>query len=131
MLVYRVEYPKDGLGPYRGSLRHNGVEYTKDELQDLSSLSSVLCTKHDSSNGHPAIGIDFCTVSFSKAFFCCFTDIRSLKDWFRGYRASLRRIGFRVGVYEISNTFVQYGDSQRQAIFVRDEAKLIKTVSIP
>jgi ribosome modulation factor len=105
MLVYRVE--KDRLGPY--------AHYA---IPDMGK-------DHTDSPDHPPPHRD---KGIERGIFghevCGFSSIDGLKAWFKGYRSTLKKRGFKIGVYEAE----EYKVGTYQVLFTQRKARLVKTL---
>lgn len=136
--ILRVEKPAvdyDANGPYRDS-----------------KIGSALGTLHNGCPNHPAPGYDFfldhtgnavdvwCRHMFQrlkepeirpfKEYYCCFDSFHQFNRWFGSVESFnlLTRGRFSLAVYEIEAEHVYFGD--RQCMFVRSLAKLVKSTRI-
>lgn len=113
MLVYRVEHYEKNFGPYATSrmpCSHWPLAYE-------------LCDKHNGSRNHPVaewIGIDE---------FCGFSSLQQMKNWFNGFIKKLHKYNYRISVYDCPDDKVKKYDD-KQIVFVRSKAKLIKRMSM-
>lgn len=108
MLIYRIE-GSDGLGPYWGS-----------PILEMS-------TAHSRGDSHPdPMSEDIPMMSDS---FCGFPTLDQLKWWFKGWRSMMRRMGFRLKVYEVPHKFVRIG--AKQLVFQKKQAKEVADLPIP
>jgi hypothetical protein len=95
MLVYRIEHPSDGKGPYSGR-----SDYEKEGVQDwLDGDFEELHQAHDPfSTPHPLVNeID----GFERGDLCGCESLDKLRDWFKGFLDSLHDCGFVVVTYEV------------------------------
>lgn len=110
MLVYRIEMA-DGIGPYQSAGRW-------DIVQDFHS---ALCEKHANSFTHPNLMDDFgCRIS--DRYFCGFSCLADIQDWFHGFITKIKRAGGKIVKYEVSNTDVIFGKSGKQLVFLKNNA---------
>lgn len=104
MVVYRVE--KDRMGPYRSR---------QADLQRMYDAHNV--------RFHPTPQVD-CGKEPELNEVCGFKSIQDLQKWFYGFRTSLRKLGFKVHVYEAEPTAI----GNKQLLFKDRESHLIKTL---
>ncbi len=122
MLVYRIEHPSDGIGPYSS---RNGQD--TEELRDwLNGDSAELHRAHDPrSTPHPLVSeID----DFRIGFLCGCESIEKLRDWFRGFLDSLHDCGFVVVTYEVPEEYVH--TDGLQVCFPPEHGTKVETESI-
>lgn len=113
MIVYRIENEK-GIGPYQG--------------QENGPLSKLYYAHHD--QDHPVASVDFpCKFSF---FYNCgdfvfgFQSLQSCAKWFVGFVVFMRNYGFKLAKYEIDPSKIIIGQSGKQIIFKKSDAKKIE-----
>ena len=121
MLVYRVEHKKDGMGPYRSYEGGSFVRKMKD--------------KHNDSDYHKTPNSEFHrnkSFYMEEDMYCGFNSIKSLKIWFKGFRAAMRKNKYVLKVYKApSKNILCVGSETGQVVFYRDECKLLKVKEIP
>lgn len=105
MIVYRVE--KNGVGPYR------------DTQVDLQAMYN----RHNFSHKHKPPVID-CGRDPEEEEVCGFDSLQKLQRWFHGFRLPLKRLGFKIYVYEAEPTI----EGNQQLLFKDKESILIKTL---
>lgn len=120
MKVFRIE-DSNGIGPYSRWWKrlskmfdcHSGSSHPSPFDEDLN----VYETDEDGNeNGE-------------RPHFCGFPTLDQMKVWFRGFRASLKKAGFKLSIYEVGHRDVQIGE--KQLLFRRDAATLIEQLEIP
>jgi hypothetical protein len=108
MIVYRVE--KDGMGPYANPNKTKTIHKMVEKHRD---------------NKHPTPNNDiFINRYIHYNEICGFSNVKSLKEWFFGYRAELRRLGYKMCVYDAVAT------GKNQVVFLNN-SKRIKVLEIP
>jgi hypothetical protein len=112
MKVYRIE-SENGIGPYQNGAR--------DKIPKLYSHTG--CPNHPCPWNDGISNIDFDNE------YCGFSSIEQLNKWFHGFKAPLRRLGYKMAVYEVEEKFVNSGT--RQLVFNKSESKLTKKIQIP
>lgn len=111
MKVYRIEHETENYGPYNGKV-------------DCNMWQSV---NHTAANGRPNPFMD--NLNLEAYDYCGFKTITQLKRWFtKKERSNLKRLGFVVKVFDISEDKVKLGD--KQLLFRRSHAKLVEKVAI-
>jgi hypothetical protein len=105
MVVYRVE--KDRVGPYRSH------QVDLQRMYDAHNLARL----------HPTPQVD-CGKAPELNEVCGFKSIQDLQKRFYGFRTSLRKLGFKVNVYETEPTAI----GNKQLLFKDRESRLIKTL---
>lgn len=112
MKVYRIEHETENYGPYNGKI-------------DCNMWQSV---NHTAANGRPNPYADNWII-LEVTDYCGFKTLTQLKRWFtKKERSNLKKLGFVVKVFDISEDKVKLGD--KQVVFKRDDAKLINSVAI-
>jgi hypothetical protein len=53
---------------------------------------------------------------------CACPSRRALGAWFRGFKRSLKRYGFRVAIYEVPESGIVHGKSGKQVFFSKSQA---------
>ena len=115
MKVFRIE-DSNGIGPYS-----KGWDRLSTMFQSHSGFSHPSPSEED---------LDvYDEYGDERPHFCGFPTIDQMKVWFKGFRASLRRAGFKLSVYEVGHRDVQIGE--KQLLFRRDAATLIERLEIP
>jgi len=117
MLIYRVE--RNGIGPYFS------VNISK-KLKRMNSNHSSRGSKHWRPTPTKDILRDGKPFYMGDEEFCGFSSLLDLQDWFRGYRAELRRSGFKISIYEGEPS----GIGTQQLVFVKSAATLIKQINV-
>lgn len=122
MRVYRVAFDHGGetpIGPYRVEDLRYRDRY--DALCDVSDDlgSDHMDDEHPSPWFEPALGHYIADEEC-----CCFTSLRRMRSWFKGWRRKLHEVGFELWVYEVPEEYVRRGDYQ--AVFEIDEAALVE-----
>jgi hypothetical protein len=120
MKVFRIE-DSNGIGPYSkgwGCLdkmfqSHSGLSHPSPFEEDLNVYEV-------DENGDESI---------ERPHFCGFPTLDQMKVWFKGFRASLKKAGFKLSIYEVGHKDVQIGE--KQLLFRRDAATLIQQLEIP
>jgi hypothetical protein len=133
--VYRIELD-NGDGPHRG-----------EDNTASKKLSYIHYWTSDTLENHPAPYEDYSLgeVSFGRAwfnhavhagidrseYFFCFNSYGQLMAWFYSAedRKELRKHKFRIAIYEVEQQNMTA--SRKQAVFIRDRARLIKRIPIP
>lgn len=118
MKVFRIE-DSNGVGPYSRSWKrlrkmfncHSGSSHPSPFKEDLNV--------YEDKGGDVE----------ERPHFCGFPTLDQMKVWFRGFRASLNKAGFKLSIYEVGHRNVQIGE--KQLLFRRDAATLIKRLEIP
>jgi hypothetical protein len=125
-----VEHEEHGYGPY----------LKPEEFEDEDGISSVysethwdvegLHDAHENSDDHPGPRMD--GLSWERTHYHVFGFIsrETLDTWFKGFKRKLKAAGFVVRVYEASGLTTHVGESEKQCIFVKHEAKLVDTQSV-
>ena len=112
MLVYRIE-DANGRGPYWETY---GTPCRK--MSDSHSWGPARYT-------HPTMHM----YDEGKHICGCPT-LELLKTWFRGYRSLLRRLGYKMCVFEVDAKHIPLQD-EYQLMFPRSQSTLLKKVRIP
>ena len=112
MLVYRIEHPETGCGPY------NSVSIEDMNADDLSFIDRMSDQHSDDYHNHPVMGYDFKTAQLRGDVLCACPSLDSLKKWFNRWMTKLRWVGFKV--YEIEVTKCEMSISGKQ-ILIRGE----------
>jgi hypothetical protein len=121
MLVYRIEHPEDGLGPYRSVFSNTNKLLNMNAKHGVSSKHPVSCKDVYNKPSPDENFIGYC------GFDCVF----ALKSWFRGYRKEMAREGFKMFVYDSSVDLTWISEVTRQVIFVKENADLLMIKDIP
>lgn len=121
MLVYRLEHPSHGMGPYS---RYDGTP-------DMRVLGEMLCDEHGrDAIDHPSPWDDrledfhrkLVYAGYSNAFFAC-PSSETLKDWFKEFWEWLMELGYQVKVYRVES--YKIGKSGKQIAFDITSAKCL------
>lgn len=116
-IVYRVEHPHDGMGPY-----NSDIEWP--EQYDMCAAHQV--------GGHPAPWRDTALRMVFRRYGadaqCATVTPEALRDWFAGYWDALDRAGFVV------RKIRAYAGSTRgtagQAVYRASDARILETMEI-
>lgn len=125
--VYRVEHEQGGYGPY---LRLERNIWSEEEDFDVHYDVEGLHDAHERSDAHPGPRSD--GLSWERTHHHVFGfDKRELADtWFKGFKRKLHAAGFVVRVYEAPEDTTFTGESGKQCIFVKQDARLVDTQSV-
>lgn len=123
-IVYRIEHPKNRVGPYR----YDHVNPIHCEWQRLMAVEHT--NEGDFGGGdHPGGWQDFCDDDFlieDNVF--GFHSLEDLMNWFDGWLEYLIEMGFVVRSYIVPGKHVTYGKSNKQIMFNQKHAKLEYTI---
>lgn len=108
MIVYRVEHPLDGGGPYLGGWGFEDLKWDHNNDEHPGPRQEGLRIGDD----------DLCAMS----------SMDKLIAWFDGWWDRLSEAGFHVAEYEAPKAYVKEG--KRQLIFNKHMATLIKSEPI-
>lgn len=111
--MFRVE-KMCGTGPYF------------DEDADNPMLSHMRISHGDAEHPSPAEDPILGSIAFDEA--CGFATLCALEEWFAGYEDVLAELGYEITVYTVPLASVRYG--QQQAVFVKDHAVPVRTLSL-
>ncbi len=115
ILIYRIEHPKDKMGPY-----------TSDHVSlEVDEMKMHHCASHVD---HPSPKKEFGDYP-SIEFIFAMNNRKNLKKWFDGYLPDIAKCGFEVKVYKINRKDCSIGKSG-QVMFDRQFAAFIKTMPI-
>jgi hypothetical protein len=117
MLVYRIEHPSNGQGPYDSNMYEQPTNYWR------------MLEKHDLSDKHPSPRGEFGPKAVDKDLYCALHSEERIKEWFHGFRGLLRNNGFKLMVFECEPVF--YSEESGQILFKRLECEPIKIKNIP
>jgi hypothetical protein len=122
--IYRVQHATSGIGPYN----HESPGRRGEKLENMAY------SHNDRDHPAPWHGTEFRTdearkISTHHRF--GFESVDAMKEWFRGYRAELRRCGFVLAVYEVSTTDPDAFYGRHQVAFDPVRAVLVRTEQIP
>lgn len=144
MIIYRVEHPKTGIGPYNFKWNEyidvieNDVEYFMKEygitLNDVNHafMSTDLGYKHSTSDSIHSSGIKDELKSLGKKFkttdYCGFNSFSAYYKWFNDSFDILIEYGYQLSKYEVDEAYVTTGINQ--LAFSKDKAKLLSMKNI-
>lgn len=100
MLVYRYQC-EQGFGPYRS--------YTPGRW---SRKLDRMCDAHNDTE-HPGWQ-DYTSYWNSSDWRAACYSVKQLKQWFYGYNAEIKRLGFKIVEVEVDEKFVEHGLSGKQ-----------------
>lgn len=112
--VYRIE-DSFGLGPY----------FSKNQSFKLIKMLRT----HRDTTGRPGPRQE--GLEHGKHHSFAFPSLDSMKAWFKGSRAELRRCGFKLCVYLADETDTRVSKSGKQLVFEKCKARCVKIVKIP
>ena len=121
MLIYRIEHPSNGYGPY--SEKQHKASY------ELMKFIRKMSRSHELSCKHPGPFEDFDLNSMDRILFCGMDSESKILEWFKGYRSKLRFHGFKLSIFEADPIF--YNSESGQILFKRLECEPIKIKNIP
>lgn len=115
-IIYRIEHPDSGKGPYC----HEDYLYDDDTMNDysdeLTEFQGELFLSH-CDDEHPALKRPGCISGCDS--------LETLHRWFDGFIGDMRYLGFVLKVYSMKR--VEKKDHTGQVIFRRKNATLIET----
>ena len=108
--IYRLEAKnkfktKVGEGPYTNNIDDSKVMYFTD----------IVLNAHNHGDSHPSIEEDFSLYDIPSNNHCACETLEDLKNWFRGYMAHAKRVGFGIAEYKVIDYIVS--ESGKQVIF--------------
>ncbi len=109
MLVYRIEHPDTGMGPYSRYEGDNSMNELGQELCDTHAVSSEHPSPWD--DGLQAFFLKHCSGSKCNAFFGC-ADPESLYTWFKPFWTRLMQLGYQMEVYRVKQYKVSKSGKQ-------------------
>lgn len=115
MLVYRVEHPTLGLGPYYSGSKFS---HRDDMIED-----------HCDSRQHPHPHCDTLTHFDMDEHVCACASIESLVKWFDGYLRLLNDDGFVIRVYQVDDS-TKVSKHTGQCVFYKYDAVLVQSKPI-
>ena len=77
--------------------------FTGEKLESYLYLRREMVSQH-SDDAHPCIREDLAMFEYGVHYCACLT-IKSLKDWFKGFNISLKRLGFKLVEVEVAEIF--------------------------
>lgn len=116
-LVYRIEHPSDGKGPYTTNYPYDDEDMKWD---------------HKPANNHPNPWADSMSIEIKKDQYCGFTSLDFLYAWFKGYLTNLHNNGFIIKVYDNKEPFTELNSSTAtgQVVFYKNDCELVETKPI-
>lgn len=128
-IIYRIEW-KDGAGPYCEYLPGTFCGQRDPAIYELREAVRVA---HSGCPEHPVVTYDTYPpeAKTSGNMLCGCISLQQLSTWFKGYRAWMARLGFKLCIYHVPTMYVGFGKKQvefpiRKATLV---AKLSPSVS--
>lgn len=114
MLVYRIEHPITGQGPYS---RFDGT-------YDMQALGELLFESHGLSKEHPGPFEDNLRDFTTRyhAYFAC-ASLELLQEWFKDFWPWLLELGYTIEVYRVKN--YKIGKSGKQLAFDVETSKKV------
>lgn len=112
MVVYRIEHPEHGLGPYSAEGCYLAIR-----------VGNKLINAHCGSDEHPSPRIDNLSkflAKYENALFAC-PDMVTLRAWFDSFWGELMQAGYRVEIYRVKD--YKIGKSGKQVAFDPATAK--------
>lgn len=110
--IFRVETPRGGCGPYKGTAHF-------DELEEMYAEHGQ--GDHPSPDDDPMLG------GMYEEEHCGFATLDALDQWFEGYHELLDECGYIIACYTVPLRAVRYGN--KQAVFRR--ADIFPSRSMP
>lgn len=137
MIIYRIEHPTTGNGPYVGNsfnydsaaLEYEGIFPSASEYDLIfqNDFSNHLGQKHsigNYNNTHPGVRKDVRNFDSSEDV-CGFNSEDQYREWFRGLYTVLGTLGYHLCIYSVDDTYVKPG--RRQIAFNKSKSTLIAT----
>jgi hypothetical protein len=114
--IFRLE--KDGEGPYTGAFKSS---------MDMAREHSE-CDEYGYRIRPAATDFGYDSYSFPAHLKFACDSLEKLLWWFDGWMNQIIREGFKINEYEIEKRFVIKGNSDKQVVFNKDNAKFIREV---
>ena len=108
--VYRIEHKK--------TKRKNGIGfgcYIVREIEIKGDWHNRMSNDHNNNETHPGMRDDlpnFYNINDDRDFYCAFKSIDDLKRWFRGYLTDIKKNGFVIKKYLVSEITESYSGLQ-------------------
>lgn len=122
-LIYRVQHPKNGKGPFHNSHANEFCNYYNDTRSSKYEWAGPYV---DHKKYYDKYGPEFI-----HGYMFGVQSIDLIEYWFPNHMVpALVEFGYIIACYEVSPKFVRTGKSKKQVIFRKDKAKLVAKYGI-